>query len=74
MLRKAYTPVRLFAEAILYLVAGIFLFVRPAETLDLGVRLAKWLMLGGAAFILAEAVLHREKRVEIGRASCRERV
>ena len=64
MLRKAYTPVRLFVEAILYLVAGIFLFVRPAETLDLGVRLAKWLMLGGAAFILAEAVLHREKRVD----------
>ena len=69
MLRKAYTPVRLFVESLLYLVAGVWLFARPQTSLTWLVEVSRWLLAGGAVFVLAEGLLHgREKRADFAKA------
>ena len=69
MLRKAYTPVRLFVESLLYLAAGVWLFARPQTSLTWLVEVSRWLLAGGAVFVLAEGLLHgREKRADFAKA------
>ena len=62
MLKKAYTPARLFAESIGFFAAGLLLFFRPEQTLALAVELLGWLLPLGGIINVTEWWLHRKTR------------
>ncbi len=68
MLKKAYTPVSLFLEALFLLVIGVLLFVNPGDTLILLGRLlhvAAWIY---AVFVILRWVFNRNREwMELGK-------
>ena len=44
MLRKAYTPARLFTESILFLLMGSLMLLHPEKTLVLALDVLRWLL------------------------------
>lgn len=62
MLKKAYTPTRLFAESLLFFAAGLMLLFRPERTLALALDALRWLLPAGGAVNLVEWLLHGRRR------------
>lgn len=66
MLRKAYTPARLFTESILFLLMGSLMLLHPEKTLVLALDALRWLLPAGGIINLTEWLLHgRQKRIAL---------
>ena len=66
MLRKAYTPARLFTESILFLLMGSLMLLHPEKTLVLALDVLRWLLPAGGIINLTEWLLHgRQKRIAL---------
>lgn len=66
MLRKAYTPARLFIQSLLFFLLGVLMLLRPEKTLSLAIDALCWLLPAGGIMNLAEWLLHRrQKRVAL---------